>query len=141
MAASTNPVHLFGVRHHGPGCARSLVKALEALQPDCLLIEGPPEADELLALAGAEGMEPPVALLLYAPEAPKCATFYPFAEFSPEWQAIRYALQQGVPLQFMDLPQVHALALARERETAPTTPTLTLPRPGGGDSTPYPLVE
>jgi len=64
MAASTNPVHLFGVRHHGPGCARSLVKALEALQPDCVLIEGPPEADDLLALAGAEGMEPPVALLL-----------------------------------------------------------------------------
>jgi len=59
MAASTNPVHLFGVRHHGPGCARSLVKALEALQPDCVLIEGPPEADDLLTLAGAEGMEPP----------------------------------------------------------------------------------
>ncbi len=135
MAASTNPVHLFGVRHHGPGCARSLVKALEALQPDCVLIEGPPEADDLLALAGAEGMEPPVALLLYAPEAPQYATFYPFAEFSPEWQAIRYALQQGVPVQFMDLPQVHALALARERETAPSvdvsTPHPNPPPPGG----------
>lgn len=85
MVASTNTVHLFGIRHHGPGCARSLVKALEELQPDCLLIEGPPEADDLLALADAEGMEPPVALLLYAPEAPKYAVFYPFAEFSPEW--------------------------------------------------------
>lgn len=31
-------VHLFGIRHHGPGCARSLRKALETLQPDCLLV-------------------------------------------------------------------------------------------------------
>ena len=118
MAESVNPVHLFGIRHHGPGCARSLLKALDALQPDCVLIEGPPEADELLALAGAEGMEPPVALLLYAPEAPQYATFYPFAEFSPEWQAIRYALRQGVPVQFMDLPQTHGLALFKERAIA-----------------------
>lgn len=118
MAASTNPVHLFGVRHHGPGCARSLLKALEALQPDHLLIEGPPEADALLALAGAEGMQPPVALLLYAPEAPQYAAFYPFAEFSPEWQALRYALRQGVPVQFMDLPQTHGLALVKAQQTA-----------------------
>ena len=47
-------VHLFGVRHHGPGSARALVAALDELQPDMVLIEGPPEADELVALAGAE---------------------------------------------------------------------------------------
>src|SRR5262249_13518087 len=28
----------------------------------------------------------------------------PFAEFSPEWQAIRYALAHEVPVRFMDLP-------------------------------------
>ena len=135
MAASTNPVHLFGVRHHGPGCARSLLKALEELQPDCVLIEGPPEADALLALAGAEGMEPPVALLLYAPEAPQYAAFYPFAEFSPEWQALRYALRQGVLVQFMDLPQTHGLALAKERETAPAVDVPT-PDPQEGRDDP-----
>ena len=112
----TEKVHLFGVRHHGPGCARSLLRALEALQPDCVLIEGPPEADALLTLATADGMEPPVALLLYAPEEPQRAAFYPFAEFSPEWQAMRHALQAGVPARFMDLPQAHALALDKERE-------------------------
>lgn len=140
MMASTSNVHLFGVRHHGPGCARSLVKALEELQPDGLLIEGPPEADELLALVGAEGMEPPVALLLYAPEAPKYAAFYPFAEFSPEWQAIRYALRHGVPVRWMDLPQAHMLALARERETAPVATVPTLPGPAEGNATPSPLA-
>jgi hypothetical protein len=27
-------VHLFGIRHHGPGSARSLERALQALGPD-----------------------------------------------------------------------------------------------------------
>ena len=112
---ATENIHLFGIRHHGPGCARSLVQALAALQPDCVLIEGPPEADGLIPLVGAEGMEPPVALLLYVPEQPNYAAFYPFAEFSPEWQALRYAVQTGVPVRFMDLPQTHALALEKER--------------------------
>ncbi len=115
---ATENLHLFGIRHHGPGCARSLVRALDALQPDCVLIEGPPEADSLVMLAGAEDMEPPVALLLYAPDEPQRAAFYPFAEFSPEWQAMRYALQTGVPVRFMDLPQTHLLALEKEYEAA-----------------------
>ena len=50
-------------------------------------------------------MKPPVALLVYAADEPRARVFYPFAEFSPEWQAIRYALARGVPVRFMDLPQ------------------------------------
>ena len=48
MATSADSVHFFGIRHHGPGCARSLLQALEQLQPDCLLVEGPPEGEALL---------------------------------------------------------------------------------------------
>ncbi|HEX8610075.1 MAG TPA: DUF5682 family protein [Telluria sp.] len=103
-------VHLFGIRHHGPGCARSLAQALQALQPDCILIEGPPEADELIAFAADPAIKPPVALLVYVPAAPQRAVFYPFAEFSPEWQAMRYATANGVPVRFCDLPQAHRLA-------------------------------
>ena len=51
-------VSLFGIRHHGPGSARSLARALEALAPDLVLIEGPPEADDLLPLASHAGLEP-----------------------------------------------------------------------------------
>ena len=57
---------VFGIRHHGPGSARSLERALVALAPDAVLIEGPPEADALIELAASEDMEPPVALLTYA---------------------------------------------------------------------------
>lgn len=98
-------VHLFGIRHHGPGCARSLLQALRALQPDCLLVEGPPEADALVAFAGRPDLAPPAALLLYAAAAPQRAVFYPFATYSPEWQALCYANASGVPLRFCDLPQ------------------------------------
>lgn len=103
--------HYFGIRHHGPGCARSLVRALEELSPDCVLIEGPPEAEVVLAAAIHAEIEPPVALLLYCPDDTKKASFYPFAEFSPEWQAIRFGLQRGLTVRFMDLPQAHDLAL------------------------------
>ena len=56
---------LLGVRHHGPGSARAVRAALAELRPDVVLIEGPPEADELVPLAAEAGMEPPVALLAY----------------------------------------------------------------------------
>jgi hypothetical protein len=103
-------VHLFGIRHHGPGSARSLAQALQQLQPDLILIEGPPEADDLLPLAAHSGMRPPVALLIYAPAMPQHAVYYPFAEFSPEWQAITYGQAHAVPTRFIDLPQSHSLA-------------------------------
>lgn len=90
-------VHLFGVRHHGPGCARSLRRALEALAPDCVLVEGPPECDELLWAVTADGMQPPVALLGYCPDEPMRAVYYPFAEFSPEWQALSWAVRAARP--------------------------------------------
>ena len=130
-------VHLFGIRHHGPGCARSLVKALHELQPDCILIEGPPEADTLLPLVSAEGMQTPVAILVYAPAMPQHAVYYPFAEFSPEWQAILYGQQHNVETRFMDLPQAYRLAeemsLAAEpvfdTETETEALDSTLPQP------------
>jgi len=80
-------VHLFGIRHHGPGSTASLLVALEALQPAVVLIEGPPEADGLITYASLPGMKPPVALLAYAAEDPAQSSFFPFASFSPEWQA------------------------------------------------------
>ena len=69
-------VRLFGIRHHGPGCARSLLRALEAMQPDCLLIEGPPDGESVLPFVLESGMCPPVALLVYAPDDSRRAVFY-----------------------------------------------------------------
>ncbi|MDQ3705850.1 MAG: DUF5682 family protein [Chloroflexota bacterium] len=134
MADTTNQtqqVYIFGIRHHGPGSARSLRQALEALQPDCILVEGPPDAADVLPLLGHNEMQPPVALLIYRPDEPRLAAFYPFAIFSPELQAIRYGLQQGAPVRFMDLPQAYQLA------EPPQVPELALvPRASTQPSTP-----
>ena len=115
-------VHVFGIRHHGPGSARSLLKALESLAPDVVLIEGPPDADAALPLAADAAMRPPVALLVYRPDIPRRSVFYPFAEFSPEWQAIRFAHQRGVPVRFMDLPMSFQLAQEEKQEENEESP-------------------
>lgn len=104
------PVEVLGVRHHGPGSARAVRAELERLKPDIVLIEGPPEADGLVGLAADPDMEPPVALLAHVPGDPSKAAFWPFAVFSPEWQAIRYAAEAGVEVRFCDLPAAHSLA-------------------------------
>ncbi|MFF2656903.1 DUF5682 family protein [Kitasatospora sp. NPDC058032] len=109
-------VTLLGVRHHGPGSARSVAAALEQLRPDAVLVEGPPEADPILALAAEKDMVPPVALLAHAADDPARAAFWPYAEFSPEWVAIRYATGRGLPLRFIDLPAGYTFADAGEAE-------------------------
>ncbi|WP_106970264.1 DUF5682 family protein [Kitasatospora phosalacinea] len=104
-------VTLLGVRHHGPGSARAVAAALAALRPDAVLIEGPPEADELVAAAAEKEMVPPVALLAHVADDPARAAFWPLAEFSPEWVALRYGLDARVPVHFIDLPAAQSLAL------------------------------
>jgi len=109
-------INIFGIRHHGPGSARSLRQALEALRPDCLLVEGPPDAADALPLLAHRQMKPPVALLIYPPDQPQRAVFYPFAVFSPEWQALGYGLARKIAVRFMDLPQSHRLATEDDPE-------------------------
>ncbi len=113
-------IRLLGIRHHGPGSARSVKQALEQIRPDLILVEGPPDADSLLTFAGSQEMEPPIALLGYQPDKPQQAIFYPFAVFSPEWQAIQYGLLNQIPVRFMDLPLMHSLAIEKpENESGP----------------------
>ncbi|MGX9883548.1 DUF5682 family protein [Streptomyces sp. NPDC002276] len=115
----TEPL-LLGVRHHGPGSARAVRAALAAARPRVVLIEGPPEADALIPLAADEDMRPPVALLAHAVDEPGRSAFWPLAEFSPEWVAIRWALEHGVPARFIDLPAAHTLAWGKATEDEPT---------------------
>jgi hypothetical protein len=109
----TGPL-LLGVRHHGPGSARAVRAALEAYAPKVLLVEGPPEAEAVVRLAADPEMRPPVALLAHVRDEPGRVAFWPLAEFSPEWVAVRWALGRGVPVRFVDLPAAHTLALGEE---------------------------
>ncbi|MFJ7339036.1 DUF5682 family protein [Streptomyces sp. NPDC101110] len=117
--AGSGPV-LLGVRHHGPGSARAVRAALEEVRPGIVLIEGPPEADALIPLAADEEMRPPVALLAHAVDEPGRSAFWPLAAFSPEWVALRWALEHDVPARFIDLPATHTLAWGRQEDEAAT---------------------
>jgi len=103
-------VKIYGIRHHGPGSARSLVAALERSQPQLVLIEGPPDAQDELAALRSDEFEPPVALVVHRVDDPRRAVFYPFAEYSPEWQALRFALRRGIEVRWCDLAWTHRFA-------------------------------
>jgi len=121
-------VAVLGIRHHGPGSARSVLAELDRLQPGTVLIEGPADADPLLALSADPGMTPPVALLAYVTGSPRISAFWPFAVFSPEWQALRWAADHQVPVRFCDLPAAMVLA---EKHNDVTDEADSSPRAGG----------
>jgi hypothetical protein len=125
-AAPGERVHILGIRHHGPGSAALLRKALDTLDPACVLIEGPPEGDALIQYVADPDLKPPVAMLLHAADEASLASFLPFAEFSPEWQAIQWALRHDRPVRFMDWPA--AVSLARQK-AARENPAAEPPQP------------
>jgi hypothetical protein len=129
-------VHLFGIRHHGPGSAASLVAALDRLDPAAVLIEGPADANDILHFAGLAGMQPPLALLLHDVAEPGLASFFPFASFSPEWRALLWALKRERPVRLIDWPAATALALRKQRGAAPGSGETAPPSPAADTSDP-----
>src|SRR5258708_5356186 len=132
--AAAARLNLFGIRHHGPGSARSLLTALVALDPAIVLIEGPPDANDIIRFAGSSAMVPPVAMLVHGHDDPANASFYPFGIYSPEWQAMRWALAGGRLVRFIDLPAANRLALraVAEQEKPADAPALA-PDDGADD--------
>ncbi len=111
ITSSTRP-HLIGVRHHSPALASAVEELLAASAPDVLAIELPTEAAEWVEWLAHPEATAPLALALSA--ASSSFAFYPFADFSPELVALRWARAQGVPVECVDLPVAAVL---------PETPT------------------
>lgn len=63
------------------------------------------------SIVSRKSLTPPVSVLIYDPKDLGRASYLPFAEFSPEWQAIAFAKQRGIPVRFMDLPMELHFAL------------------------------
>jgi hypothetical protein len=115
------PVSYFGIRHHGPGSARRLVEALDALAPSVVLIEGPSDATTLLPMLADPAMVLPVALVTYAEDDPARASFFPFAQYSPEYQATLWAVKHRAELRFIDLPASDRLSQWDDDSDAPAS--------------------
>lgn len=66
----------------------------------------------LYQVLGRRGLlHPPVAMLCYQSDDPANSAFYPFAQFSPEWQTISYAQEHQIPVRAFDLPLSYSLAI------------------------------
>ncbi len=128
-------LRLYGIRHHGPGSAASLVRALDAFQPDIVLLECPADGETMLTqLVQHPDVRLPVALLLYNPKQSGQAMFLPFASFSPETQVLRYCHEHGAHLRCFDLPAALRFGAeaqeANDSKTDETPPTETEPELG-----------
>lgn len=97
-------IHILGIRHHGVGSSKMVQQMLDKIQPDLLLVEGPPEANDVLKYIGRNGLIPPVAMMMYDDKNSQSSTFYPFAKYSPEWIACSFGNKKNIPVRAMDLP-------------------------------------
>ena len=113
-------IHILGIRHHGVGSARMVAERLRSLKPDFVLVEGPPEIDELLSYITHPDLKPPVALMLYDEKHASRSSFYPFSTFSPEWVACEYALKNNIPVKAIDLPAAISLTTVFRKGDKPT---------------------
>ncbi|MBN8678300.1 MAG: hypothetical protein J0M29_08750 [Chitinophagales bacterium] len=121
-------VTVLGIRHHGAGSARNVLAMLKKLQPDLVMVEGPPELEPLMSLIGQKDLKTPVSLLCYDEQNLRRAAFYPFAEFSPEWVAAAWANEHKVPLRCLDLPLALSWEKFPETPDAQTSPEQVRPR-------------
>ncbi|MEU2421334.1 DUF5682 family protein [Streptomyces sp. NPDC007851] len=106
LAALTDPAgpYLIGVRHHAPSLAAAVPALLDEAKPDVLLVELPAELQEWLPWLAHEETQAPVALAAAPADGSGGPAFYPFADFSPELAAVRWAARHEVPVVACDLP-------------------------------------
>ncbi len=104
-APETGPLaHIFGVRHLSPMGAWHLEQFLAKIDPTAVLVEGPADATDEIQYLSDERTKPPVALLSFTQQRPVRSVLYPLAAYSPEWIALRWALQRNRLARFIDLP-------------------------------------
>ena len=120
----SEPCLYFPIRHHSPACSWHLKRAIEEYRPDCILIEGPENADSLISILASEESKTPLALYYSFQDnegrlgkekgAYKC--YYPFTACSPEYVAMKEALALGISCHLIDLPYGEILmATARDQ--------------------------
>jgi Mg-chelatase subunit ChlD len=112
LAGCTAP-WLFGVRHHSPACASALPPLLDRLAPAAIAVELPADLAPWIEWLAHPDAEAPLAIAAVSSRGDDLG-FYPFADFSPELVAIRWARARGVPVHAIDLPAARKLGHARE---------------------------
>lgn len=108
--------YFFPIRHLSPSGAWHLKAFLEEIDPDIVLIEGPSNVVEELNDLVDSRVVPPIAILAYTEELPVRTILYPLADYSPEYQAIKWAKHHQKEVRFIDLPTDVFLAVDEKME-------------------------
>ena len=109
-------VNFFGIRHLSPAGAYHLYHFLEEKKPKIVLIEGPSDLNEQMQYFMHPETKPPIAILSYTKQSPIKTILYPYAEYSPEYQAIRWCKENKTICRFIDVPSKVFLAFSEKRE-------------------------
>ncbi|MFB7183693.1 DUF5682 family protein, partial [Streptomyces sp. NPDC056257] len=119
--AATREPYLIGVRHHSPALAAVVPELLDASGADVVCVELPADFQPWLEhLADPETVAP---VALAGTDGEGRLAFYPFADFSPELAAIRWARRTGATVLCCDLPLPSPGWTAEPAEPAPAGPT------------------
>lgn len=98
---------IIGVRHHSPACARLVAERIRAMAPAFVLIEGPADFNARLDELALPHRLPVAIYSFLADGTRQHGSWSPFAEHSPEWQALCAGREAGAGLRFIDLPAWH----------------------------------
>ncbi|HBL28308.1 MAG TPA: hypothetical protein DD490_15845, partial [Acidobacteria bacterium] len=109
-------LHVVGVRHHSPACARLVEATIRAVRPRWVLIEGPSDMNGRLGELLLDHTPPLALFTFYQNEERTHASWSPFCRHSPEWLALQAARTVEAATYFMDLPAwTEAFAGVRNR--------------------------
>ncbi|AUX26442.1 hypothetical protein SOCEGT47_070050 [Sorangium cellulosum] len=97
-------VHLFPVRHHSPRSSAALRAYLDEVRPKAVFVEGPSDANALLEALVDPRTVPPVAILGYRTDGAPASSLWPFAAYSPEYVALKWAFEHGARAELIDVP-------------------------------------
>ncbi|MEU7554335.1 DUF5682 family protein [Streptomyces sp. NPDC044571] len=132
LAASREP-YLLGVRHHSPALAAVVPALLDASGAEVVCVELPADFQPWLDHLADPETVAPVALAGTGVDGR--LAFYPFADFSPELAAIRWARARGVEVRCCDLP-LSAPAWTDPSPARPDAPSPALPPSAPGSPQP-----
>lgn len=107
-------LHVAGVRHLGPGSARSVVAWLDDVQPAVVAVELPSDAASVVPYVLDPATKAPVALYGYRESNGHQSALVPLADFSPEYQALLWAGRHGAVVECIDVSLAQRLAGPRD---------------------------
>ena len=128
--ARVRDVTIFPVRHHSPRTSAAVRAFLDATQPTVVMVEVPRDAAPIVPHLFDADTEPPVAILGYRTDGAPASGVWPYATYSPEYVALRWAHERGVRIECIDVTSGQriaydekAKALAELEETDTDTDT------------------